>query len=140
MPRVGRFWFSPDLYYTPHHTWAKLRTDGLVVVGIDDFASKTLGEIVNLSLTSAGTSVKQFESLGELESMKWVGDIYSPLSGVIIEVNAEVMENPSLLSSDPYGKGWLVVLKPSNLENETKNLLHGDRAFEWFKKEVESTK
>jgi glycine cleavage system H protein len=138
MPRIGRFWFSPDLYYTTHHTWAKIRSDGLVVVGIDDFAAKTLGEIVNLRLSSVGASVKQFESLGEVESMKWVGDIASPLSGVIKEVNAELTENLLLIINDSYGRGWLVKLQPSKVEDELKNLMHGGTALEWFKKEVRS--
>lgn len=139
MPRIGKFWFSPELYYTLSHTWAKIIDNNYAIIGIDDFAAKMLKEIVNICLRPVGSVVRQFESIGELESMKWVGDISSPLSGVIKEINEEAVNNPSLIINDPYGKGWLIKIEPSNLENELKNLLHGDKALEWFTKEVKET-
>ena len=108
-----------DLRYTPEHEWVSI--DGTTVsVGITEFAAQQLGDVVFLSLPAVGTSVTAGEPCGEVESVKSVSDLFSPVDGEVIEVNRQLENDPSLVSSDPYGKGWLVKIRlapGSNLDH-----------------------
>jgi glycine cleavage system H protein len=101
-----------ELRYTSEHEWARSE-DGRVVVGITDYAQDQLGDVVFVELPEAGTEVEAGQPLGEVESTKSVSDIYSPVSGKILEKNPEVEQNPALINEDPYGKGWLVTIEPA---------------------------
>ena len=103
-----------DLRYTREHEWARLEDDGRITVGITDFAQHQLGDVVYLDLPEAGVSVTGGEPLGEIESTKSVSDIYAPVTGVVVENNAESRENPAAVNQDPYGEGWLVVIDPAD--------------------------
>ena len=120
------------LYYSKDFEWVKIEGDK-VRVGITDYAQKSLREIVYAELPSVGTEVKQNEPFGTLESVKAVSDLISAISGTIEEVNEEVQSKPETLNEDPYGKGWLLVVKPSNLQADLANLLDFDKAVEWHK-------
>lgn len=96
-----------DRRYTAEHEWARA-DDGRIVVGITDFAQDQLGDVVFVGLPEAGTEVEAGKPLGEVESTKSVSDIYSPVSGTVVEKNAEVEQTPELVNEDPYGRGWLV--------------------------------
>ena len=98
-----------DRRYTAEHEWALVR-DGRVVVGITEYAQDQLGDVVFVGLPEAGTAVQAGQPMGEVESTKSVSDVYSPVSGKIVEKNPEVEGNPELINSDPYGKGWLVTI------------------------------
>ena len=98
-----------DRRYTKEHEWARA-DDGRVVVGITDFAQDQLGDVVFVGLPEAGTEVEAGKPLGEVESTKSVSDIYSPVSGTVLEKNAEVEQSPELVNEDPYGRGWLVAI------------------------------
>lgn len=102
-----------DLRYTREHEWAR-EEDGRVVVGITDYAQDQLGDVVFVGLPEPGAEVHAGEPFGEVESTKSVADVYSPISGTVVERNHEVEENPELVNSDPYGAGWLVALEPSS--------------------------
>jgi glycine cleavage system H protein len=102
-----------ELQYTSEHEWARSE-DGRVVVGITDYAQDQLGDVVYVGLPEPGTDVQAGQPLGEVESTKSVSDIYSPVTGKVLEKNAEVEENPELINDDPYGKGWLVAIEPSD--------------------------
>lgn len=102
-----------DLRYTREHEWARLQ-DGRVTVGITDYAQEQLGDVVYLELPDVGDAVTAGEPLGEVESTKSVSDIFSPLTGTIVEVNVECRENPAAVNQDPYGEGWLVVIDPED--------------------------
>jgi glycine cleavage system H protein len=101
-----------ELRYTKEHEWAR-QENGRVVVGITDFAQEQLGDVVFVGLPEPGSEVQAGQPLGEVESTKSVSDIYSPATGKIIERNPDVEDNPELVNSDPYGKGWLVIIEPS---------------------------
>jgi glycine cleavage system H protein len=120
------------LYYTKDFEWVKIEGDK-VRVGITDYAQKQLREIVYAELPSSGTTIKQSEPYGTVESVKAVSDLVAPVSGTIEEVNAEVQSKPELLNEDPYGKGWLLVIKPSNLQVELANLMNFNQAVDWHK-------
>lgn len=139
METVGKFTkylILKDLHYTPEHTWARVLADGTVKVGITDFAQKRLREIVSVKLPEVGSEVEQLEPFGLVESDKAVSDLFSPVSGKVVEVNARVNENPGLINRDPYEAGWMIRIEPAKLEEELRNLMHGSRAVEWLKEEV----
>jgi glycine cleavage system H protein len=120
------------LYYTKDFEWAKVEGDK-VRIGITDYAQKQLREIVYAELPSTGTATKQNEPYGTLESVKAVSDLVAPISGTVVEVNMEVQSKPEILNEDPYGKGWLLIVKPSNLQAELANLMDFSKAAEWHK-------
>ena len=99
-----------DRRYTKEHEWVRVEND-LGTVGITDYAQDQLGDLVYLDLSSSGTQVKQLDKLGEIESVKAVSDLYSPVSGELVEVNQEVVDRPELVNQSPYGQGWLVRLR-----------------------------
>lgn len=98
-----------DRRYTRAHEWAKQEGDR-ILVGITDYAQEQLGDVVYVSLPAAGTEVEAGVPLGEVESTKSVADVYSPVSGTVVEKNEAVERNPEIVNSEPYEKGWLVAL------------------------------
>lgn len=101
------------LKYTKEHEWVKVEGD-VATVGITDYAQEQLSDIVYLELPSLGTKVEQTKSLGTIEAVKAVTDIYAPVSGEVAEVNEEVKNSPGTMNQDPYGTGWVVKLKVSD--------------------------
>ena len=102
-----------DRRYSDSHEWHKAE-GGLVVVGVTQFAVDQLTDITYVQMKPAGTKVKKGDAIGEVESVKATSDIYAGVGGEIVEVNAALGDNPGLLNTDPYDKGWLVKLKPSD--------------------------
>lgn len=99
-----------DLKYSKEHEWA--RVDGkTVTVGITQFAAEQLGDVVYVDLPAAGTEIKQFGKFGEIESVKTVSDLFSPVGGKIIEVNDAVKDSPEKVNEDTYGDGWLLKIE-----------------------------
>jgi glycine cleavage system H protein len=111
-----------DLLYTKDHEWVRIEND-FAVVGITDFAQGELGDIVFVQLPEKGARIAQGQPLGTIEAVKAVADIYSPLSGEVIEVNSALGEKPELMNQHPYDGGWVVKLRPSNLASEKPALL-----------------
>jgi glycine cleavage system H protein len=110
--------YPEELKYTREHEWARIEGDR-ATVGITDYAQEALGDIVYVDLPAAGTAVSAGERFGEVESTKSVSDIYSPVSGTIVERNDDLDKSPEIINSDPYGRGWLVVVQvgdPSELD------------------------
>jgi len=102
-----------DRRYTRDHEWAKV-DDGLVRVGITDYAQDALGDVVFVQLPEVGASLDAGASLGEVESTKSVSDVYAPVAGTVTEVNTELGDAPQRLNDDPYGEGWICVIEPSD--------------------------
>lgn len=100
-----------ELRYSSDHEWAKLE-DGKVRIGITDYAQDTLGDVVFVQLPDVGTRLAAGATFGEVESTKSVSDVYAPIGGTVIEVNAELADAPNRLNEDPYGEGWICVLEP----------------------------
>lgn len=102
--------FPDDLKYSAQHEW--IRVDGSVgTVGITDFAQSELGDIVFVVFPAVGKQVSQGESCGTIEAVKTVAELYSPVSGEIIEVNEKLNSSPDLVNKDPYGEGWMIKLR-----------------------------
>ncbi|MCK4250275.1 glycine cleavage system protein GcvH [candidate division WOR-3 bacterium] len=121
-----------DLYYHDENSWVKLESDGTVIIGMDDFYQKQAGDTTYIDLPFEGDSVSQGETCGKIQSSKWVGKFVSPISGEIIEVNSELENDCRLINKDPYNAGWIIKMKPTNLEEELKTLAHGPDALKKF--------
>lgn len=113
------------LYYTKEHEYAKIQGD-VVVVGITDHAQNSLHEITFVEISEVDTVVKAGEECGLVESMKASSDIFSPVSGKIVEVNTELEDAPEIVNEDCYGKGWMFKIKPSNLKADLAKLMKAD--------------
>ncbi len=121
-----------DLYYHDENSWVKLESDGTVIIGMDDFYQKQAGDTTYIDLPFEGDSVSQGETCGKIQSSKWVGKFVSPISGEIIEINSELENDCRLINKDPYNAGWIIKMKPTNLEEELKTLAHGPDALKKF--------
>jgi len=102
-----------DLRYHKEHEWVRVKGKQ-ATVGISDFAQDALGDIVFVDLPKVGTAVKAGQQIGEIESTKTTSTLYTPVSGTLVQVNGELKDHPELVNSDPYGKGWLVVIDLSD--------------------------
>lgn len=113
-----------DLRYTPEHEWIRIEGDE-AVAGITHYAQDQLGDVVYVEVFEPGTQVEQLKPFGVVESVKAASDLFSPLSGEISGFNEALVDAPELVNSDPYGKGWMMQIKPSNLD-ELDNLLSAE--------------
>ena len=102
--------FPKELKYTHEHEWIKIEGD-TAIVGITDFAQKEWGDIVFIEVDTVGQSINANEVFGTIEAVKTVSDLFLPLAGEITELNSEIESNPELVNSDPYGKGWIIIMK-----------------------------
>jgi len=132
MVKVEAYEVPEGLYYSKDFAWVKTEGDK-VRVGITDYAQKSLREIVYAELPETGSQVKQEEAFGTLESVKAVSDLVSAVTGTIEEVNEEVQSKPEILNEDPYNKGWLLIVKPANLQADLANLMDFNAAVEWHR-------
>jgi glycine cleavage system H protein len=114
-----------DLLYTKDHEWVRVEGD-TAVVGITEFAQGELGDVVFVQLPDVGKVVKQGDSVGTIEAVKAVSDIYSPISGTVTAVNTTLADAPETINKDAFGNGWIVKIKPSNLNADRANLLTPD--------------
>jgi glycine cleavage system H protein len=117
--------FPENLKYTKEHEWVRVENDSIGVVGITDYAQSELGDIVYVELPQIGKQVKQLEPFGTIEAVKAVSDLFSPLSGEVIEVNEKLKDSPDLINKDPYSEGWIIKIKISDL-SELNNLLSAE--------------
>jgi glycine cleavage system H protein len=104
-----------DLRYTADHEWARLEGNQ-IRIGITDYAQDALGDVVFVQLPGPGTSVSSGDSFAEVESTKSVSDVYAPVAGTVVEVNADLTDAPQRLNEDPYGEGWLCLLQPDDAD------------------------
>ncbi|PSO06188.1 glycine cleavage system protein H [Candidatus Marsarchaeota G2 archaeon BE_D] len=110
------------ILYSKEHEWVRVE-QGICTVGITDYAQSKLGDVVVVDLPKVGARLEYMKPACSIESFKAVSDVYSPLSGTVVEVNPEVSKDPGVVNRDPYGKGWLFKLKPERFEEEVKLLL-----------------
>src|SRR4030065_1248114 len=137
MVKVDGYEVPEGLYFSKDFAWIKIEGDK-VRMGITDYAQKSLREIVYAELPTAGATVKQGEPYGTLESVKAVSDLIAALSGTIEEVNTEVQSKPETLNEDPYMKGWLLVVKPVNLQAELLNQMDFNAAVDWHQAQAQA--
>ena len=117
-----------DLRYTAEHEWVRRTGEDTVRVGITDFAQSSLGDVVFVQLPAVGDQISAGDSFGEVESTKSVSDLYAPVTATVAAVNPELVGDPGLVNSDPYGQGWLLELRAGSedLDREWAGLLDAD--------------
>ena len=120
-----------ELRYSQDHEWVRVLADGLVEIGITDYAQDSLGDIVFVELPVADSAVAASEPMGEVESTKSVSDIFAPVSGTVTEVNQALDETPELINTDPYGQGWLCQVRLA-AEAELEELLSAEQYLEFI--------
>jgi glycine cleavage system H protein len=103
-----------DRWYSKEHEWAIDEGDGTIRIGITEFAEHELGDVIYVELPKIGTAVKQNAQMGEIESVKAVSDLFSPVTGEIVEINSSVKDKPELVNEAPYEAGWLVKVKAAD--------------------------
>ncbi len=118
---MSNYQLPEDYYYTKEHEWAQV-DENIVTIGITQFAQEQLGEVVYVELPEEGAKVNQGESFGVIESVKAASDLYSPVSGTVIEVNSALMDDPSGLNDDPMNEGWMMKIE-MDTEKELANLM-----------------
>ena len=106
-----------DLRYTENHEWVRSTDDGIITVGISDYAQDALGDVVYVDLPNVGREIEAGEVFAEVESTKSVNDVYAPVSGVVSAVNDPLVDTPELVNSDPFGEGWFIKIRPAEGSN-----------------------
>jgi glycine cleavage system H protein len=128
-----------DLYYEKNHFWVRVEGD-LIVMGMDDFAIKMAGEIVYVQLPEAGKEVAAGKKFTKIESGKWLGKVYAPVDGELVESNEALEENATIINEDCYGKGWMFKIRPNNMD-DINNLIHDPKDIEaWVLEDIEKYK
>ncbi|MBC8179103.1 MAG: glycine cleavage system protein GcvH [Deltaproteobacteria bacterium] len=138
MAEIKGYDMPDELFYHEEHSWAKV--EGVkVTVGMSDLFQKEAGDIVFVDLPEEEDEVSQGETCGKIQSRKWIGKLVAPVSGEITEINEEMEEDTSLINTDPYGEGWILVIEAEDedeLQAELKNLIHGDAVQGFVEQEI----
>jgi glycine cleavage system H protein len=116
---------NENIRFTKEHEWIVIK-EGIAIIGISDFAQRQLGDIVSIELPKVGSIFKRMQSMAIIDSVKASSDIYCVMSGEIVEVNEELLEQPEWINQSPYESGWIVKLKPSDME-EFHNLMTNEQ-------------
>ena len=124
-----------DLKFMKSHEWARVEDKGTVTVGISDHAQSQLGDLVYVELPSVGDRVQAGNACAVVESVKAASDVYSPVTGEIVAVNESLPDKPETINEDAYGDGWIVVVRPSSLQDDMDNLLDPDAYAEQLENE-----
>jgi glycine cleavage system H protein len=124
--KLQNYYIPDDLLYTKEHEWAR-EVGPSVRVGITDYAAKTLNDVVYVAPSRVNDKVVQFKSMGTVESIKAVSELYSPLSGTVTKVNTELDSHPELVNKSPYSEGWLVEVKAVDFASDRERLLDAKR-------------
>jgi len=128
------------LFFSKNHTWAYLEKSGIAKVGLDDLLLQIVGQMKISNLKNTGEMIKKGDLLTEIDQNGKSLRIYSPISGEIMNSNSIIAEDPGILNEDPYEKGWIYNIKPSNWVSETKSCYLADEATGWFRKELDRFK
>lgn len=138
MVKVDDYKVPEGLYYSKDYMWVKIEGEK-ARIGVTDYAQKQLREVVYAELPSVGDELEKDEPFGTLESVKAVSDLVAPIGGKVEEVNEEVTSSPEIVNEDPYNTGWLVVITPSELEEELKTLMDFEASANWHKELVKES-
>lgn len=134
MAEVQGFQLPDELWYHKEHMWAKVEGD-LATVGVTDFYQRLAGEISYIELPSVGDDISAGDVVGTVETGKWIGKIYAPVSGSVEEINKEIDNEPNLPNTDPYSNGWLFKVKFTD-SSELEQLFKGDAAITWQTEQI----
>ena len=132
-----QFDFKSDRFYNSNHFWSKQDYAGIVTVGMDELGLDSLGEMAYLTLPAVGTPVEMGKVMGSMEAAKMTGELFAPISGIVVEKNDAVLQNPLLVNEDPFDKGWLIKIEPANWEEESGAMVSNDELSAWMESEIE---
>ena len=132
----GEYNVPEDIYYTKEHEWVRLEGDKCRI-GVTDYAQNSLHEVVYVDLPQIGLKVNQMQSLGTVESVKAVADVYSPITGTVLEVNDTLSDAPELVNKSPYNEGWITTIQPQDLQKELPGLMKAPDYKSFLKKITE---
>ena len=137
---VDKFIFTvkKDFLYTENDVWINIKDDK-AQIGVTDFLQRRGGDAVFVELPKRGSNVRRLEEIANFETIKAVLSVMSPFNGVITEVNTSLNDKPELINEDPYGEGWLVLISPSNLQEEKRHLMTAEKYFELMKSKIKDT-
>lgn len=107
---------AEGIKFTKEHEWITISSEGLATIGISDFAQEQLGDIVSIELPKVGSKFRQMQPMAIIDSVKASSDVYCPLNGEVVQVNDDLSEHPELINQSPYELGWIVKIRPSNIE------------------------
>lgn len=124
-----------DLKFMKSHEWARVEDNGTVTIGISDHAQGLLGDLVYVELPSVGDDVTAGNACAVVESVKAASDVYAPVSGKVVAVNSALADKPETINEDAFGEGWIFTVKPSNLAEDTEELLDPDAYAELIESE-----
>jgi glycine cleavage system H protein len=137
--QIKEYNFPEELYYEENHYWVKAE-GGILIMGMDDFAQKMAGDIVFVKLPPEGKPLKKGKKFAQVESGKWLGKVYAPVNGELIESNEALDANPGLINEDCYGDGWMFKIRPHDIA-ETSDLIHSPEDIEkWVLEDIEKHK
>ncbi len=105
-----------SIKFTKEHEWITISSEGLATIGISDFAQEQLGDIVSIELPKVGSKFRQMQPMAIIDSVKASSDVYCPLNGEVVQVNEDLSEHPEWINQSPYELGWIVKIRPSNIE------------------------
>ena len=134
---VDKFIFTvkKDRLYTENDVWINIE-EGKAQIGVTDFLQRRGGDVVFVELPKKGSNVRRLDEIANFETIKAVLTVISPFNGIISEVNTSLNDKPELINEDPYGEGWLVLISPSNLEEDKKHLMSAEKYFELMKSKI----
>ena len=134
---VDKFIFTvkKDRLYTENDVWINIE-EGKAQIGVTDFLQRRGGDAVFVELPKKGSNVRRLDEIANFETIKAVLTVISPFNGIISEVNTSLNDKPELINEDPYGEGWLVLMSPSNLEEDKKHLMSAEKYFELMKSKI----
>ncbi len=132
-----QFDFKSDRFYNSNHLWSKQDETRQITVGMDELGLDSLGELAYLTLPSQGTLVEMGKAMGSMEAAKMTGELIAPVSGIVIEKNDRVLQNPLLVNEEPYGNGWLLKIEPTNWDEDSEAMVSGDKLPDWVEQEIE---
>ena len=128
-----------ELHYNViDHTWISVNNDGTITLGMTDVAQNLAGPLLHAKPRKVGVVRAKGKPVATVESSKWVGPVKSPVSGEIVAVNEELARDAAVINRSPYGDGWIVKMKPSNLDADLKEMLTGQEALDAYRKKIES--
>jgi len=132
---IDGYHLPDDLYYEKNHFW--VRKDGdVLIMGMTDFAQQLAGDVVYVQLPFEGKRLKEGKKFAKVESGKWLGKVYAPVNGELLESNTELEAEPGLINTDCYGKGWMYRIRPDDMTSIS-NLIFGESAVEsWMREEI----
>lgn len=137
MADIKGYYMPDELFYSKDHSWARVEGNR-VTVGMTDFFQQEAGDIVFVDLPEEEDEVSQGEVCGKIQSRKWIGKLVAPVSGEIVEINEDLEDDTSLINTDPYGEGWIIIIEAENLDSELDSLMQDDDVVAFIEQEIKT--